>query len=404
MKGNGNEKRIRDLVKEYYKIFLEREADEEGLEHYVSMIKEGKIRLEELENEFKKSPEYNWLKTRWEPLRNIKDDLSRILSQSIEYEEYLDQKDRKNEPESIFVSAYNEETEQGGIFIIKDHQLKVLFEGNMCSGLYYDKKNNVLLGVIKKEPQIIAFKIHNNEKMEQIPVNFSKYIFAQDSHDMLIVNDRLYIVASNGETNSKIASNAMEHWVGKGNQHVGKIIVSDISIRENKIEIKNSRVYNPFECEHHHHINDICKFKGKIYLSSHSFCNKEKNLVKKGALSTLDENLHAHVILDVFEQPHSLYDNKNKLYLCSSATATVFSIDPKKNTIKLEYKGVNTYTRGLLVTDRYFYIGLSFSLGRTNSKFTNPNFGILQFNRDTGETTRIKLPTNCDNVYKIISS
>ena len=80
------------------------------------------------------------------------------------------------------------------------------------------------------------------------------------------------------------------------------------------------------------------------------------------------------------------------------------SVGDSDKAIKLEYKGIDAYTRGLVVTDKFFFIGFSFSVGRTNSKFVNPNFGILRFDRRTGETKRIPPPLNCDNVYDIISN
>ena len=94
---------------------------------------------------------------------------------------------------------------------------------------------------------------------------------------------------------------------------------------------------------------------------------------------------------------------KNKLYLCSSSQALLLSLN-QNNKIKLEYKGLDAFMRGVLVINEFLYIGYSFSLRRTNSKFVNPVYGILKINRNSGEAKKIDLPQNCNNIISIISA
>ena len=78
--------------------------------------------------------------------------------------------------------------------------------------------------------------------------------------------------------------------------------------------------------------------------------------------------------------------------------ASIFSIDTLNDSTRLEYKGINAYIRGLLVTGLYFYFGMSITKSRSESKFYNLESGILQFNRKTGEVKRIKIPDIYDSI------
>ena len=140
-----------------------------------------------------------------------------------------------------------------------------------------------------------------------------------------------------------------------------------------------------------------------LYLSSHSYCDKNKTFIKKGAISKLNSSLRATVINNKTEHPHSIYFFNGRLYVSSGGLASIFSIDTLNDSTRLEYKGINAYIRGLLVTGLYFYFGMSITKSRSESKFYNLESGILQFNRKTGEVKRIKIPDIYDSIYAIIS-
>ena len=117
----------------------------------------------------------------------------------------------------------------------------------------------------------------------------------------------------------------------------------------------------------------------------------------------MNGDIQVEIISDKLEQPHSPYYYKKRLYICSSAQAMILSMNLEDITLRIEFKWLNAYTRGLQVTDNYFYIGTSFGLGRTDSRFSNPNFGVLIFNKESGEVKKVNLLKNCNNVYAIIS-
>ena len=306
----------------------------------------------------------------------------------------------KNDDGVIVVSCYNNKRDGGGLYVVKNDKLIPIFEGTNCHGLYYDSEMEILFCVTRIKPQILCFKFDKNtQSFVKLSTDFENYIFGDNAHGICVHNKKLLVVATNGDGDAE-SWNAAEP--DKMIYKPGKIIKSDIYINMNQVIIKNSLMINPFSCTHHHHINDICNVGSNLYLSSFSYCDKNKNDIAKGAISTLNVDYGADFFMDGFKKPHSVSYLKGKLYIASSADSSVLSIDPINKTSFLEYKGPDVYVKGLLVTDNNLYVGLNFSLGRTESKFTNDTKGILKVDRKTGEAIKISLPPQSDNVYSII--
>ena len=301
-------------------------------------------------------------------------------------------------PSRIFVSGFNNVTGKGAISLLYNDSWVPIFEDTGCYGIYFDTKHDILFGITRINPQILAFKITKELEIEKIHINFKNYVFANDAHGIVIVDDSLYVVASNGEDGSKKATN--DDGPGK---YVGKIIVSTLNFKENSITVGNSKIYNPFNCSHHHHINDIVYFKNNFYISSFSYCNSDGNYIKKGTVSKIDLGKTGSVIIDELVHPHSLTHYNEQLFVCSSKLSQILSFNFKKKDLKLEYKGIDAFVRGLLITDTFFYFGISYGIGRTGSNFNNPINGIFRFDRTTGETKKFPIPENCNNIYSIIA-
>ena len=299
----------------------------------------------------------------------------------------------------IFISCYNNRRDDGGVYYLKNDSLIPIFEGINCHGLFYDKQNEMLFCATRTELQIHCFKILHDNTIKKIPVSFEKYVFGNDAHGVLVQNNKILLVATNGDPDSEFAIN--DDGV---DDKVGKIIISDLEMGDSNIKIRHSKIINPFNCSHHHHINDICSDGARLFLSSFSHCDADYNYKKKGSISVFNLHQKANVLIDGFEDPHSLCYFKNKLYLTSSSNSSVFSVDPKTKEKKLEYKGPEVYVKGLLVTDSHFYIGLNYSLERTGTTFTNKTTGLLMYNRTSGETKRMSLPPQANNVYSIVST
>lgn len=386
---------LKILIKNNYLKFLERIASNKEIEYHFNQIKTKNISLDELDSIFQNSQEYKDLVDHKNKVQNFSDDFEQIISNN--YSEDVSNS-HSFEPDSVLVTCFNEETKKGGVFILKENSLKKLYDENACYGIFYDEKNSLLFCVTRTMPQIIVFK-KDNKTFRKLKVLFSNYVFGEDAHGCCILNNKIYLVATEGEQNGQKA----EEIIAPGKDHVGKIIVSDIVVADNEIIIKNSEIFNPFDCKHHHHINDLNILDNVLYLSSHTHCDKNKSFIKKGAISKLDLSLQATVINNKTEHPHSITFFNNRLYVCSSGLSSIFSIDPFNDLTQIEYKGTNAYIRGLLITQSYFYFGMSITKSRSESKFYNLESGILQFNKKTGEVKRIKFPEIYDSIYAIIS-
>ena len=387
---------LKVLIKNNYLKFLERIASDEEIEYHFNQIKIKNISLDELDSVFQNSQEYKDLVEHKNRIQNMSNDFEEIISNiKSSHNHPLPSFD---EPKSILVSCFSETTKNGEVFILKDNSLKKLYDENACYGLFYDKKNSLLFCITRTMPQIIAFKM-DDKNIRRLKISFSNYIFSEDAHGCCVLDNKIYLVATEGEQNGQKA----EEIVEPGKDHVGKIIVSEIIFMNDDIVIKDSKIFNPFDCKHHHHINDLSMLDDVLYLSSHSYCDKNKTFIKKGAISKLNSLLRATVINNKTEHPHSICFFNGRLYTCSSGLASLFSIDTSNNFTQLEYKGTNAYIRGLLVTALYFYFGISITKSRSESKFYNLESGILRFNRKTGEVKRIKIPDTYDSVYAIIS-
>lgn len=388
-----NEK-IKEYIRKTYSEILQREPDSVGLNHYYTEITNGKISYKDLENILKNSKEYLQLKEKENYIKTISKELEGVISQKQEITASISpEQDRE-----IFVSCFYFSKDEGGIYHLDNGKLNPISEGHRHFGTYFDKDNSLIFTITDGNPQICISK-YKNKKFEKIEIGYSKYIPSISPHGILIHNNKLFTIATDG------IENGMEATEGEHGKGVGNIIVSDIEIQENKILIKDSKVYNPFNCTHHHHINDICIHNDKLYISSFSYCNENKKYFSKGAISVINPiTMNAKMIVDKLKHPHSPVIFENRLYVCSSGDAAIFSINLQNNELKLEYKGIDAHARGLYITENYFFLGISHSIGRTKSSFTNPTFGLLKFNKFNGATERFLLPKNCNNVYMITST
>ena len=274
-------------------------------------------------------------------------------------------------------------------------KLEPVFLKHACYGMFFENQRNLLFCVSRNSEQIIVFKIENKE-MKKMNVSYEKYIFAEDIHGVIVLENKIFTIATNGEKGGTKAENAEKNNKDK----VSKIISSELKIIGNQVIIKNSKVVNPFNCNHHHHINDIVIYNEKYIFSSHSYC-KNKQLISKGGV--FQSNLEsAPELLYEIEQPHSLLVSDDRIYLCASNFGSIISINLKTREKYLEYKGLDAYARGLLISNSFYYIGYSSSFARTNSNFNNSKSGVLIFNRNTGESNKVPMPENCDNIYSIV--
>src|SRR5574337_571731 len=154
------------FVRLHYLVFLEREPDPQGFQFYVTKIKNGEIKPNDLSSIFVNSEEYSRLKLKYVSVEKVSPDLESILKSSLHYDKQIPSDSTIKEPNHIFISCYNEDTKEGGIFILHDGTLQNISQIR-CSGLCYYEPNKILLGVALREPQIVAYEIHDDGQFEK---------------------------------------------------------------------------------------------------------------------------------------------------------------------------------------------------------------------------------------------
>ena len=303
----------------------------------------------------------------------------------------------------IFVSGFNEQPPNypGGIWMLRDDQVVPLHSGPGVFGLCWSQAHALLLGVTRVEQlPVVAFRKVDGNRYVPLHVEYRHYIPARRAHGIYLFKNKLYVVAAQGDPDARLCTN--EDYVG---HYVGKVIISNLEVSADCVLISDSFVWNPYECDHHHHYNDILVDDNFIYLASFSTCDAQQRYISRGAVTRFSHKLSEPTIMtDELVAPHSLQLCEGKLFVCSSSTSSVMSVPLRVESrkTKLEFKTLNNFIRGLIVTSDYFFIGLSRSAGRTNSAhLTEAINGILKFNRKDGTTTKIEMPVNCDNVYSL---
>ena len=228
---------LKVLIKNNYLKFLKRIASDEEIEYHFNQIKNKTISLDELDSIFQNSQEYKDLVRHNNKIQNISKDFEEIILNIKNFDN--NPLSSSDEPKSILVSCFSEVTKNGEIFILKDDSLKKLYNENACYGLFYDKKHSILFCITRTMPQIIAFKICD-KNIRRLKVSFSNYIFGEDAHGCCVLDNKIYLVATEGEQNGQNA----EEVIGPGKEHVGKIIVSEIIFMNDDVVIKDSKIFN----------------------------------------------------------------------------------------------------------------------------------------------------------------
>jgi len=305
----------------------------------------------------------------------------------------------------IFISGFVETTPPipGGLWSWDGARLLAIYGGGGVFGLTWWRQGSILLAATRDDSRpLLAFR-RNGSELAPLDVRCEGFIPGRRVHGIAAGTDKLYVVASQGDPDSPISSNT-DRW---RDHRVGKVLISEVSIEGEGILVRNTVIWNPFQCDHHHHYNDALVDADFIYLAAFSTCDRSRILIDRGSVARFRNDLVLdRVISDGLSGPHSLQILDGRMYACSSETSSIVSIaiDGSDRTPRLEYKGINNFVRGLVVTDEFLFIGLSESAGRTESdRFTEPINGFLQFSRTTGEARRVALPAACQNVYAIVA-
>ena len=287
----------------------------------------------------------------------------------------------------------------GGIWMWDGARLRELYTAGGAFGLTWWRGGSILIGGTRDDANpFVAFARTGND-LRPLTVRYERFLNGRRIHGVAVDDTRIYAVASQGDPDSPVSSNT-DRWHG---HRVGKVLMSDLWMDGDALVIGNTEVWNPYQCDHHHHINDILLDGAFIYLSSFSTCDQSKRLIDRGAVARFHKTgLFDRIVCDALRGPHSLQRVDDRIFVCSSEESAVvsFPADGLYAAARLEYKGINNFVRGLAVTPKHFFIGCSRSAGRSDGeRFTEPNNGVLKFDRANGASEWLQLPDICENVY-----
>lgn len=151
-------------------------------------------------------------------------------------------------------------------------------------------------------------------------------------------------------------------------------LINSIDLREGK--------------EGRNHINDLFFVNGYMYFSMFSQIAKTDYKNGNGCIKRFDY-ISTETVQIGLKEPHTPHVYENELYCCNSQLGELI----KGNQILFR---TDSYTRGVLITDDYYYIGLS----KYRHDKGRGRCGILRRNRTGNEETFIPLPA--DEVYTIV--
>ena len=303
----------------------------------------------------------------------------------------------------IIVSGFNEDPPiyPGGIWRLSGDRISELYRGYGIFGLAQTQDQEYLLAATRVEdPPFIAFR-RVGSSYRQIRIELTNYLQARRAHGIAIHSGKLYLAAAQGQVGAPMATNT-DLWAGHG---VSRILISRIAFSPSGVTISDTLVWDPYECDHHHHYNDLLVNETGVHVVSFTTCKPDKEYVSLGSVTRFYPELKLDRILtDALDAPHSLSIFDGRMFVCSSRNSSIFSLPLDGGAVKLEYKGIDNFVRGLHVSGRYIWMGLSRSSGRTNSAHLVDSInGVLRFDRRTGATRYIALPEYCDNTYALLA-
>ena len=138
MSKDTKEEAIKKIIIRCYNIFLNRHPSDTEVFNFYEKIRMEKINEKDLIQLFVNSPEYiDRVKVLREEEKNF-NDVEELIS-SLEGRN-IESVEEKIEPEQICVTCYNETTNEGGIYFIKNEKLEPIFTKSACFGMFFDKK------------------------------------------------------------------------------------------------------------------------------------------------------------------------------------------------------------------------------------------------------------------------
>ncbi|AWY43344.1 glycosyltransferase [Pseudomonas putida] len=253
----------------------------------------------------------------------------------------------------LFISSPN----KGGLFLVDENKVYKLDDFS-TTGLSRSAEYLV------RGSQPASLFVYGEQTLEITESNFSFH----DIHDALVVGEHVYLVATTGNEIIKLSMNGVEEqrWVFPG-------------------EVDSL------------HINCLAVWGGAVVFSAFGAFSEHRGYKgnTKGAGYVQDLNTGNHLVVGL-SQPHSLTTFGENLLIANSEQKELCEYSPSGELLRS--KSLGGYTRGVCVSDKYIYVGLSKSRNINASGVETATLVCLDI-ESWHELGRIQIPS--DEIYSV---
>ena len=227
-----------------------------------------------------------------------------------------------------------------------------------CPEIPNPESNNTGGGLYTFNTKTSKLKKHFTGKLHQIVKGDKFYYVVDEFKGIRVFNKKFELVNTfEGLPGSIMHGLALDEENKKlfiANTGRDSISVVDVDTGIHKDEIFISRKNKDDEADRHH-INDLCFYKGSLYVSMFSFSGLWREGVYDGGVAKLDVNdkkiIH-YPVRDMW-MPHSIDFINGELVIIDSMRGDVYKTSNKR------LVNINGFMRGIDHDGKYYYIGQS---------------------------------------------
>lgn len=261
--------------------------------------------------------------------------------------------------DTLILSSSN----QGGLGILQDRRFQLL-DSMVTTGLFLTL-DALWRGVqVKDQSLLLRYSVDGNR-----PQELSSAI--SDVHDVFVTKGRCYVVSTG--TNEIVVFEdgggivERRRFAGEGDAW---------------------------------HLNCLTEFQGRVVFSAFGEFSEHRGYKGNSRQAGFVRDLASgRDIITGLSQPHTPVAFDGGLLVCNSETRELLEYDPTQQAITRR-RQFNGYTRGIAVTDRFIYLGLSVSRNIDRNDMESSSASVLTLDRQTwDEIARFPLPF--DEIYDV---
>ncbi|MGM0411600.1 MAG: DUF4915 domain-containing protein [Bacillota bacterium] len=258
-------------------------------------------------------------------------------------------------------------------------------------------------GIYTFDIQERSLEKHYSGRFHEIVKTDNFYYIVEEEKGVLVLDKDLNLIETYEQPDESlvygITYNKKENLLYLVNTYQDLIYIFDLNKKDYKDTIYISRKNKGDEVTRHH-LNDICYYKGSLYVSMFSFAGMWRNGIYDGGVAKINprtKEIDGHIIEDLW-LPHSIDFVNEKFVICDSMRGDVYKTT---NKILANFKG---FIRGLAHDGKYYYIGQSehryFERLKDVTTTIDLNCGIHVFDEFT-KSNRFYTFENLRNIHSI---